>query len=107
MVLTETQTASMHADKKMTDVNMTYVMPEIDAFTVIPNESACTVTGTLTAAQKKISVKLTKNTTNYTVTVAKGTPIGTETYLLLYHNYEGDTSGTGYQIIRVVVTDAK
>lgn len=107
VLLTETRTCFYDDGRAQTDVNVVYRMPEIDAFTVIPNESACTVTGTLTAAQKKISIAAVKNTTNYKFTVAKGTPIGTEVYFLIYHNYEGDTSGTGYQIVKVVVTDAK
>ena len=98
-----TEALTLSNDGKQTDVSLSYRTGTADGFMVASNRASCTVTGVLTSVQKKISMKAIKNTTDYTITVAKGTPAGTETYFILYHNYDSNLSGDGYQVIRVVV----
>lgn len=58
---------------------------------------------TITAAQKKIGLSLAKDKKTYKVTVAAGTPAGTEVYFVIRHNAYQHTSGAGYKIIKVTV----
>ncbi len=104
VVLTEAYTLQ-HADRVKTDVSIAYRLPAADAFEIATNKAMCTVTGTLTAAQKKISIKAAANKVDYTISVPAKTPIGTETYFLIYHNPDYSNSGKSYQIIKVVVTE--
>lgn len=86
-----------------TDVTNIYRMPAENGFTVTTAKEI-KVVGALSAAQKKVTLTKVKGETDkYTVTAVKGTPIGTTVYFMLFHNAEGTKSGTGYQIIKVVV----
>ena len=88
-------------EEKQTDVNLLYAIGKTDGYKIEANKTLCTVTTVPSSAQKKITLKAVKNSRNYTLTVAKATPVGTESYFLIYHN------ATGLAIVKVVVTDAK
>lgn len=88
-------------EAKQTDVNLLYAIGKTDGYKIEANKTLCTVTTVPSSAQKKITLKAVKNSRNYTLTVAKATPVGTESYFLIYHN------ATGLAIVKVVVTDAK
>ena len=66
------------------------------------------VVGTLSAAQKKVTITkkvLNKKTGEYfyELTAAKGTPEGTEAYFMIFHNSENTGSGNGYLLVKAVV----
>lgn len=77
-------------------------MPTADGFKVTAAKEVV-VSGTLTAAQKKVTMAKVKGTDDtYQITAAKGVKAGTEVYFMLFHNAVLGGSGTGYQIIKVV-----
>lgn len=61
------------------------------------------VSTSLTAEQKKVSMALQKDKETYKITVAAGTPAGTEVYFVISHNAYRHQSGTGYKIVKVTV----
>lgn len=86
-----------------TDILKTYRMPAADGFSVTKSKEI-QVVGTLTAQQKKVSLAAVKGKTGeYKITAAKGVKPGTEVYFMLFYNAVTGTSGTGYQIIKVVI----
>ena len=86
-----------------TDVTNIYRMPSENGFTVTTAKEI-KVVGSLTSAQKKVSLAKVKGQADaFAITAKKGTPIGTTVYFMVFHNAEGSKSGTGYQIIKVVV----
>ncbi len=92
-------------DEVATDVTKVVRIAEEDAYEVALNKSTVTAVGTLSADQKKISMALKKKTTDtFTLTVAAKTPEETATYFIIYHNSDNIASGTGYHIVKVVVT---
>ena len=100
--ITETVTLQ-NTTKDGTDIFKIYRMPAADGFSVTKSKEI-QVTGTLTAQQKKVSLAAVKGKTGeYRITAAKGVLPGTEVYFMLFHNVESGASGTGYQIIKVVV----
>lgn len=104
-VLEEKYTLSDNSSPK-TDVNVLLRMRDVNAFNVALNKSTVTAVGKTTTAQNKITMTLTdKINMKYTIKVAKGTPIGTTTYFVIYHNSDevNNVSGKGYQIVKVVV----
>ena len=93
--LTETVTLA-DSSQAGTDESLIYPLPSVDGFEIISGNQA-KVTGPLSAAQKKVTMKAISGTAGYKVTAAKGTPEGTEAHFLLYHN-------TGcYSVISVAV----
>lgn len=84
-----------------TDAKLIYRMPSAEGFTVT-TAGEIKVVGTLTAAQKKISMTAVAKTDNYKISVAKNTPAGTEVYFMIFHNSILG-AGKGYQIIKVTV----
>ncbi len=107
VTFTESLTLQNSANSK-TDVSVAYRMPAADAFEPVNNRTTCTITGTLTAAQKKLNIKADSKAADnvkYTVSIAANTPVGTETYFLLYHNPSNETT-TGYKVIKVKISDA-
>lgn len=106
VVLKETKTLADADNAKATDVNKLLRMATADGYQVALNEAAVTADGALTAAQKKISVAYKKGSTEIiNVTVAAKTPVGTETYFVIYHNNESKASGTGFHVVKVVVVE--
>lgn len=57
----------------------------------------------LDAQQKKVSMALQKDKKTYKITAAKGTVPGTVVYFVIRHNAYQHVSGTGYQIVKVMV----
>ncbi len=89
--------------KDGTDISRIYRMPAADGFAITKSKEI-QVTGTLTAQQKKVSLTAVKGKTGtYKITAARGVLPGTEVYFMLFHNAVTGASGTGYQIIRVVI----
>lgn len=108
VVLKETKTAKDTANTTITDANKVLRMAKADGYEVALNKSTVTAVGALSAAQKKISAAYKKGSTEIiNVTVAAKAPVGTETYFIIYHNDETEGSGTGYHIVKVVVTEAE
>lgn len=86
-----------------TDPAKVYRMPTADAFRVTAAKEIA-VTGSLTAAQKKVTMAKVNGLDNvYQITAAKGVSPGTEVYFMLFHNAVSGGSGTGYQIVKVVI----
>lgn len=93
--------------RKKTDGTSVVRIPCADGFT-FSNSGTIKVVGTVSAAQKKVSLSaIKKQPGNYQITAAKGTPEGTEAYFVVYHNsYGRGNSGTGYHIVHVKVGEA-
>ena len=99
-----------NTDLAATDVTKILRMNGYEAFSVATNRSTVTAVGALTAAQKKVTLKAVSGEVgSYKVTAAKGTPIGTEVYFMIYHNYDKSNryAGKGYSILKVVVGEAQ
>ena len=100
----ETKTLYDESGRKGTDGTQIIKLPSVDGFTYTTSTTIKAV-GALSAAQKKISLAAVKGQPGtYRVTAAKGTPSGTESYFILFHNGYGKTNGAGFQIIKVVVS---
>lgn len=94
-----------HADRAGTDSVSILKIPDTESFTYTASGGIKAV-GTLSAQQKKISIAAVKGQPgNYKVTAARGTQLGTEVSFILFHNAYCRSSGSGYQIIKVVVGD--
>ncbi len=100
--ITETKNAYI-SSKKITDGTKIYRLATVDGFKMTPN-GVVSATGGLTAQQKKITLSAVKGTSDYKITIAKGTAPGTEVYFMIWHNsYVRDEFGHGYQLVRVSV----
>lgn len=100
-VITEEKTL-YQTDRSCTDSTAVLRMAEADDI-IFSSSNVVSVSTTLTAAQKKVSMALQKDKTSYKITAAKGTPAGTVVYFVIRHNAYQHTSGTGYQIVKVTV----
>ncbi len=101
---TETKTLYDTSGRKGTDGTQIVKLPSVDGYTYT-TATTLKATGVLTAAQKKISLVAVKGKPGtYCVTAAKGTPSGTESYFVLFHNGYGRANGAGFQIVKVVVS---
>lgn len=96
-----------HSDLAGTDSVSIVRIPTPDGFTFTAT-GGIKAAGGLSAQQKKVAISAVKGqSVNYKVTVSKGTLSGTEAYFVLFHNAYRRSSGTGFQIIKVVTGTAK
>lgn len=114
IVMTSNQKAAVTAEiaetvtlqnpaKEGTDISKIYRLPAADAFQVTKSKEI-QVVGTLTSQQKKVSLAAVRGKTGeYKITAARGVLPGTEVYFMLFYNTDMGASGTGYQIVKVVI----
>lgn len=86
-----------------TDIRTLYRIASEDSFGYMLSGTV-KLTATPSSSQKKISIALVKGKKDtFKVAAAKGTKDGTVGYYLVFHNNVSASSGTGYQIIKIVV----
>ena len=96
-----------HSDLLGTDSVSIIRIPSPDGFTFTAT-GGIRSKGVVSAQQKKVSFSaVIGQPGNYKVTASKGTQPGTEAYFILFHNAYRRSSGTGYQIIKVVAGAAE